>query len=222
MTLHVLITGANRGIGLELCRHYVDAGARVFAVCRKSSVSLDALDLEVIDSIDVSSSEQVSRLRQIMQGIPMDILVNNAGILRSQSFNELDNEQYLLEQFNINALGPIRVITALKECLSQGSKVIMITSRMGSIADNSSGGSYGYRMSKCALNAAGQSLAIDLKPQGIAVALIHPGYVTTDMTQGRGDIAPDVAATRIAQRIHELDINHTGSFLHSNGETLPW
>jgi NAD(P)-dependent dehydrogenase (short-subunit alcohol dehydrogenase family) len=130
--------------------------------------------------------------------------------------------QSIQTQFEVNALAPLRLAEALVGNFSKLAKVVMITSRMGSIADNTSGGRYGYRMSKAALNIATVSLAHDLRASGVAVALIHPGLVGTDMIGGHGDITPDQAAERIAFRIDELSIDNTGSFWHSNGEVLPW
>ncbi|MFT6077739.1 MAG: NAD(P)-dependent dehydrogenase (short-subunit alcohol dehydrogenase family), partial [Rickettsiales bacterium] len=126
------------------------------------------------------------------------------------------------KQFQINALGALRVTEGLINNLHKTSKIAIITSRMGSIADNGSGRRYGYRMSKAALNAAGKSLAIDLEPRGIAVGIFHPGLVSTDMIGGNGDISPDEAATRIARLIDKLAISNSGTFWHSNGEILPW
>ncbi|MAL84047.1 MAG: short-chain dehydrogenase, partial [Idiomarina sp.] len=125
-------------------------------------------------------------------------------------------------QFEVNALAPLRVTEALLPNLKEGSKVAMITSRMGSIADNGSGSRYGYRMSKAALNAAGKSLSLDLKDQGISVVLLHPGFVQTDMVNHAGDIPAETAAERLIQRIDELSLDTTGQFFHSNGEGLPW
>jgi len=220
-SLTVLITGANRGIGLALCKQYIKQDYHVIGVCRDVSDELAALDIEVIDSIDVSKAEDIKRLNDALNERHIDILINNAGILRSQTFNSLDYQE-MLEQFQVNTLGPIRVVDALRNNISSGSKVIMITSRMGSIEDNTSGGQYGYRMSKCALNAASKSLALDLQPKGIALALLHPGYVQTDMVNHGGDISADVSAQRLVQRVEELNLENSGSFWHSNGEFLPW
>ena len=125
-------------------------------------------------------------------------------------------------QFEVNALGPLRVARALTENLGNGSKLGIITSRMGSIADNDSGGYYGYRASKAAVNAIGKSLSIDLKPRGIGVFLLHPGYVATDMVDGTGDISPEVAAERLVGVLDRLELGQTGTFWHSNGSQLPW
>jgi NAD(P)-dependent dehydrogenase (short-subunit alcohol dehydrogenase family) len=217
----VLITGANRGIGLALSQHYFSKGLHVIAVCRKASEELQSMGVEIIYSIDVSKAEDVQHLKDRLDGRHIDILINNAGILRSHTFNNLDY-QAVLEQFEVNAMGPLRVVDALRDNVSSGSKIVMVTSRMGSIEDNTSGGQYGYRMSKSALNAATKSLAIDLKPKGIAVALLHPGYVQTDMVNNGGEITAEVSAERLIQRIKELSLDNTGSFWHSNGEILPW
>ncbi len=125
-------------------------------------------------------------------------------------------------QFRVNAMGPLLVTQILLDQLKKGGKIALITSRMGSMSDNSSGGYYGYRMSKAALNAAGVSLACDLKDKDIAVAILHPGYVQTEMVSYGGDISASTAAQRLNQRIEELDMTNTGTFWHSNGEILPW
>jgi len=219
--MNVLITGANRGIGLALCKNYLKKGALVIAVCRKPSEELKALSVEIIDSVDVSTTQGIQNLKTQIKDRQIDLLINNAGILRSQPFFDLNYDE-MLEQFEVNTLGPIRVVEALFDNLVSGSKIAMITSRMGSIEDNTSGGSYGYRMSKCALNAAGKSMAKDFKSKGIAVALLHPGYVQTEMVNFGGDISADLSAERLTQRIEELNLENSGSFWHSNGEILPW
>jgi short-subunit dehydrogenase len=149
------------------------------------------------------------------------VLINNAGIFENESLTNMDFEA-INAQLQINAVAPVRVTHALQANLDSGSKVAMITSRMGSIADNGSGAYIGYRMSKAALNAAGVSLAHELKPKGVAVALLHPGFVQTQMVNFAGDIPPQVAAERLIQRIEELNLDNTGSFWHSNGDILPW
>ena len=143
-----------------------------------------------------------------------------ANIENNHSF-EVDFEE-IIEQFQVNTLGPLRIVDALRNNLCSGGKIAMITSRMGSIEDNTSGGQYGYRMSKSALNAASKSLALDLQPRGIALAILHPGYVQTEMVNFGGEIAADVAAERLVQRIAELNLENSGTFWHSNGDVLPW
>lgn len=221
MSKTVVITGANRGIGLSFCRQLSMHGLRVFAVCRRPSAELLQLDVTVIDGVDVANPEGVARLVEALSAQAIDLLINNAGILRNENLGQIDYES-IEQQFQVNALGPLRVTEALIDQLASDAKVAMITSRMGSIADNGSGGRYGYRMSKAALNIAAVSLAKDLAPRGIAVGVFHPGLVATEMIGGHGDISPDVAAQRLLARIDELTLASSGEFVHSNGEPLPW
>src|ERR1044071_7613599 len=170
-----VVTGANRGIGLALASLLVKRGDAVVAVCRTSSPELDALGAEVLHGVDVKDDEGLARLHAAIGERKIDLLINNAGILIwGDSLQNLDADG-IREQFEVNALAPLRVTAILRPSLRKGGKVALITSRMGSIADNSSGGAYGYRMSKAALNMAGKSLSEDLKPDGIAVAILHPG-----------------------------------------------
>ncbi len=221
MTKHVVITGANRGIGLEFAKQYLAQGYEVTAVVRKPSAELEDLSVNVIEGIDVSQGDDVARLASALSGKSIDVLINNAGIFENESLANMDFDA-INAQLQINAVAPVRVTHALQANLNSGSKVAMITSRMGSIADNGSGAYIGYRMSKAALNAAGVSLAHELKPKGVAVALLHPGFVQTQMVNFAGDISPQVAAERLMQRIEELNLDNTGSFWHSNGDILPW
>lgn len=218
---HVVITGANRGIGLAFTRQYKEAGVEVTAICREPSDALKQTGADIIDGIDVTSLDALETLQQKLGDKPVDILINNAGLLTREDVNAAPQDD-ILAQFEVNALAPLQVTLHLKHLLHKGAKVAMITSRMGSMADNGSGGFYGYRMSKAALNAAGVSLARDFKEQGIAVALLHPGYVQTDMVNNQGDISADTAAERLRQRIEELTLESTGQFKHSNGDDLPW
>lgn len=217
----VVITGASRGIGLALCRLYLERGHEVYGACRKASDELKASGATVVEDADVSRAAGIGELVRALKNQSIDILINNAGVLKNQSLGDIDYAE-VARQFEVNAIGPLRVTESLLSNLKEGSKVALITSRMGSIADNSSGGSYGYRMSKAALNAAGVSLARDLGPKGVAVAILHPGFVQTDMVGGAGDIPPETAAQRLAQRIDELTLETSGGFWHSNGERLPW
>jgi NAD(P)-dependent dehydrogenase (short-subunit alcohol dehydrogenase family) len=216
----VLITGANRGIGLELCRQLVARGDEVMAVCRIASDELRALNLRVIESVDVSSAESVNALQNQLGFIELDWLINNAGILGVETLGSFDFDS-MERQFRVNTLGPLRVTEALLPNLTAGARVGIITSRMGSIEDNTSGGYYGYRMSKAAVNMAGKSLARDLRDRGIAVALLHPGMVATEMT-GRQGIPPEQSASGLIQRMDDLNMATTGGFWHAQGESLPW
>jgi NAD(P)-dependent dehydrogenase (short-subunit alcohol dehydrogenase family) len=223
-----LITGANRGIGFELCRQLATRGETVVAVCRKSSPELDGLAeqdpsrVRIEAEVDVTDVDSVAALGDRLRGQSLDLLVHNAGILTAgDALGEIDFDE-ARRQFDVNALGPLRLTEALLENLTKGSKLVIITSRMGSIADNTSGGRYGYRMSKAAVNIAGMSLTQDLRPRGVAVAILHPGFVRTGMTGGRGDVTADEAARGLIARIDELSPETSGGFWHANGERLPW
>ena len=156
-----------------------------------------------------------------MQGIPIDILINNAGISKNETLNKMNFED-IKDQLAINAIAPLRITHALLSNLHAGSKIGLITSRMGSIEDNGSGAYYGYRMSKAALNAAGKSLANDLKGKDISVAILHPGFVSTRMVGFSGEVSPEKAAKGLVTRLDELTVATTGTFWHANGENLPW
>jgi len=229
-----LVTGANRGIGLEYCRQLKERGERVIAVCRSASDELNNLNISVETDIDITSDESVADLVTRLNNQPIDVLINNAGIVERLINNAGITERVSLghldmnsirRQFEVNALGPLRLTQALLTNLKQGSKakVIMMTSGKASIKNNTSGGSYGYRMSKVALSMAGKSLSVDLKSQGIAVGILHPGLVKTRMT-GFTDsgITPEQAVKGLLARIDELSLENTGTFWHSNGEILPW
>lgn len=217
-----LITGANRGIGLEYCRQLHGRGDRVVAACRAPSAELEALGVRIEPQVDITSDDAMTALVQRLDGLAIDLLIHNAGIHEHTSLANLEEES-LRRQFEVNALGPLRLSRALLAQLHPGSKLILMTSRMGSIDDNTSGGSYGYRMSKVALCMAGKSLAIDLKPRGIAVAILHPGLVRTRMTgfvdQG---ISPEQSVRGLLARIDALSLDTSGSFWHANGQMLPW
>lgn len=217
----VVITGANRGIGLEFVKQYLGNGHKVIALCRNSSDELNQTGAQVVDKVDVSNPECLEKCIPALSDIKIDLLINNAGVLADESLDDF-NTATIEYQFRVNALGPIHVTQLLRHQLNDGAKVALITSRMGSVEDNTSGGRYGYRMSKAALNIAGVSLAHDLKSQGVAVALLHPGYVQTEMVNYGGDISATESVTKLMQRIEELNLTNSGSFWHSNGQILPW
>jgi NAD(P)-dependent dehydrogenase (short-subunit alcohol dehydrogenase family) len=216
-----IVTGANRGIGLELARQLKARGASVVAVCRKRSQELDALGVRVESEVDVTEPAAWSKLAVRLAHDDVDLLIQNAGVLLPDSLEDVDLDQ-VRAQFELNAIAPLFLTRALAPRLHAGAKVALITSRMGSIGDNGSGGYYGYRMSKAALNAAGVSLAHDLKPRGVAVVILHPGSVRTEMTHGHGMIEATESARGLLQRIDELRLETTGRFLHQNGDVLPW
>ncbi|MDB4938905.1 MAG: hypothetical protein JWP87_5877 [Labilithrix sp.] len=216
-----VVTGANRGIGLETCRQLKARGDEVFAACRKSSPELDALGVHVITGVDTTSDTGPGLVAKAVSDKRVDVLLNNAGVLVPDSLGALDVD-VLRKQYEVNALGPLRMTEALLPRLAKGSKVALVSSRAGSIADNGSGGLYGYRMSKAALNMAGVSLAHDLAPRGIMVVLLHPGFIRTAMTGGTGNDDPPAAARGLLARIDELTPATSGKFFHANGEELPW
>jgi NAD(P)-dependent dehydrogenase (short-subunit alcohol dehydrogenase family) len=217
-----VVTGANRGIGLALAGLLKQRGYDVLGACRSSSAELAKLGAEVVEGVDVSDEEGIARLATAVAERRVDLLVNNAGILVWEESREQLDVDGIRKQFEVNAVGPLRVTWTLRDRLGKGSKVALITSRMGSIDDNTSGGSYGYRMSKAALNMAGKSLAVDLKSAGVAVAILHPGMVKTDMIRGHGQVEPADAAKGLLARIDELTLGTSGGFWHANGERLPW
>lgn len=221
-----LVIGANRGIGLALCSALLARGDRVLATCRKTSPELEALatsELHIHPGIDVIKEISIAALTEQLGGQPIDSLIINAGIYRRGGFDDFDSAAFddIRETFEVNALAPLRMTRALVPNLVAGSKIAIITSLMGSMGDNGSGGSYGYRMSKAAVNAAGVSLARDLAPRKVAVALLHPGMVATDMTGGVG-ILPQVSATGLLARLDELTLENSGGLWHQDGCELPW
>jgi NAD(P)-dependent dehydrogenase (short-subunit alcohol dehydrogenase family) len=216
-----LITGANRGIGLALCRLLLARGDQVIAACRSSSPELDGLGVEVVTGLDVTSDDSVAALVRRLGKTQLDLLVNNAGLMTHESLDDLDFDR-IRRQLEINSLGPLRVTAALLDRLRLGAKLAFITSRMSSIGDNTSGGDYGYRMSKVALNMAAVSLARDLSARQVAVAVLHPGWVRTRMTDSQGQLNPDESAAGLLARIDALTMETSGGFWHVTGERLPW
>ncbi len=216
-----VVTGANRGIGLEMCRQLKARGETVIAGCRTSSPELDALGVKVAGGVEMTSDEASSAIAKILGDATIDVLLLNAGMLVPDALEALDFEQ-LRKQYDVNALGPLRMTKGLLPRLAKGSKVALVSSRAGSIGDNGSGGLYGYRMSKAALNMAGMSLSRDLAPRGIMVTTLHPGYIRTGMTGGAGNDDPPVAVKGLLARIDELTMERTAKFFHANGEELPW
>lgn len=218
---NVLVVGASRGIGLELAKTLAGRGDWVAATCRTLSAPLASLPLKVLSGVDVTSDESVASLDARLGETKLDALWVVAGILRPDTVDDLGLGD-VRAQLETNAVGPLRVVRRLLPRLGRGSKIGLLTSRMGSMTDNTSGGEYGYRMSKAALNAAGVSLARDLEPRGIAVALLHPGWVRTDMTSQHGHIDASESARLLIERLDELTLATTGAFLHANGDVLPF
>ena len=217
-----LVTGANRGIGLEFCRQLHARHDYVIAVCRHASPELEAMGVEIQSGIELTSETSIALLVRNLSDRQLDGVILNAGILQSMGLDDLDSEG-IKRQFEVNALAPLLLAKSLIGQMPHGAKLALVTSRMGSIEDNTSGGSYGYRMSKVALNIAGRSLSIDLKHRGIAVAILHPGLVSTRMINfNPNGISTKTAVLGLLARIDELELETSGTFWHSNGEQLPW
>lgn len=216
-----VVTGGNRGIGLELCRQAHERGEDVVAACRRSSPELATIGCRVVEDIDVARDDAGTALDGALGDAAVDVLVCNAGILLHESLDALDLEG-ARRQFEVNTLGPLRVVSALLPRLGPGAKVGLVSSKAGSIGDGPSGGMYGYRMSKAALNMAGANLAHELAPRGIHVVVLHPGFVRTEMTGGAGGVDPAESAAGLIARIDELDAAGSGRFVHANGDEIPW
>jgi len=215
-----LVTGCNRGIGLQIVTQLHARGDTVIGVCRHASDELRQLGVRVIEGIDVADGDSVASLKAELGAEPIDALINNAGILRRDSFGQIDYAEMML-QYEVNALGPLRLTEALADNLREGSKVAIVSSRVGSIDDNGSGGNWGYRASKTAVNMIGTNLMHELKPRGIAVALLHPGLVATNMTGNHG-ISPEESASGLIARVDQLSLETSGGFWHAEGYKLPW
>ena len=217
-----LITGSNRGIGLELCNQIHNRGDEVIATCRRASPELINLGVRIEENIDISSEEAITNLAKKLSGVNLDCIIHNAGIYEFNSLEDFQKKS-ILRQFEVNALSPIIMTQSLRHLLKRSSKVAFITSRMGSIGDNSSGSSYGYRMSKVALSMGAKSLSLDLLKEEIYVAILHPGLVSTRMTGfTRNGITTEESANGILKRIDSLNKNNSGTFWHANGQVLPW
>lgn len=217
-----VVTGANRGIGLEMCRQLHARKENVIAACRTTSPELDALGVKVVAGVEMTSDDAPKAIEKALgDGARIDVLLLNAGVLVPDALEALDFEA-MRKQYDVNALGPLRMTKGLLSRLAKGSKIALVSSRAGSIGDNGSGGLYGYRMSKAALNMAGMSLTHDLAPKGIMVTLLHPGFIRTGMTGGAGNDDPPVAVKGLLARIDALTPETSGTFVHANGEALPW
>ena len=227
----VLVTGANRGIGLELVRQYAAEGAQVIACCRSPDAAGElgavakAADGRVrILPLDVADAESIATLKAILGEEPIDIVINNAGISgpREQSAGRVDPEGWL-ETFRVNTVAPVLIAQALHDNLRRGAgkKLVAITSQLGSTANNG-GGQYAYRSSKAALNNAMRGLARDWAGDGIAVGIFHPGWVRTDMGGRSAPVAPEASVSGLRRRIAELSPATSGSYRDYAGAELPW
>lgn len=229
----VLITGANRGIGLEFARQYAADGWQVVACCRQpqQAEALNRLadqykDRFSIHRLDVRELTEIDQLSHKLQDLPIDILINNAGVYPHAQNGEFGHISYddWMEAFRVNTFAPLKMVEALVEQIacSQLKIVATITSKMGSIVDNQRGGSYIYRSSKAAVNMVVKSLAIDLQPRGIIAVLLHPGWVQTDMG-GRGAlISTKQSVTGMKSILGRVTHSDTGKFIAYDGQHIPW
>jgi NAD(P)-dependent dehydrogenase (short-subunit alcohol dehydrogenase family) len=217
-----LVTGASRGIGLELVRQLHARGDDVIATCRTRTRELEAVGCRVVDGIDVGSDDVGAALLEALgDGQPLDVVVNNAGLARWDALETIDVDA-ARQELEVNALGPLRVTLALLPRLEAGAKIALVSSKAGSIGDGPSGRNYGYRMSKAALNMLGANLAADLARRGIHVAVLHPGFVRTEMTQGGGNVDPPDSAAGLIRQIDALDASRSGRFFHADGSEVAW
>jgi NAD(P)-dependent dehydrogenase (short-subunit alcohol dehydrogenase family) len=221
----VLITGANRGLGLEFARQYAAAGWTVIATARNpaDAADLNALGVRVM-ALDVADQDSVNGLVRALGATPVDLLINNAGIFpRVGTLAETDFDD-VARTYSVNTIGPMRVTRALLPNLRKGGMktVVSITSGLGSITDNTSGRFYGYRESKAALNMFTRSLAAELRDEGFTCVVISPGWVQTDMGGPNANLTPEESITGMRAVIARLKPADTGTFWNYNGETIPW
>ena len=223
---NILITGANRGIGLKFAE-VLSANNNIYATARDIT---NADDLKKFDNtelleLDLLNKDSIKSFCSELKDIPLDMIINNAGIFQDEQMEEtiLDPELWL-DEIMINAIGPVVLSQKLKENIMSGNdkKIIFISSQMGSIDDNYSGGYYFYRTSKSALNSAAKSLSIDWKADGISVLMLHPGWVRTDMGGSNAKLDIDTSVRKMLDVINSLDMSKTGAFLNYEGKKLEW
>ena len=227
----ILITGANRGLGLEFVEHYLESSDDVIATYRNEESSFDLIKMSNEQSnlkllqLDVTSNKSLNSFAENLGDSPIDIFINNAGVYgpRNSSFGNVDEENWI-PAIKVNAIAPLLLTQLIIKNIRAGTdkKLIYITSKMGSIDDNKGGGAYVYRSSKTALNAVVKSLSVDLENEGIVVALIHPGWVKTDMGGPNALIERDTSVRGMTEVISNLDITSTGNFYNYDGSIIPW
>lgn len=229
--MRIVITGANRGIGLELTRRYLDRGDQVEAAARRPDAATDLAALAGaaggrlrVHACDVGDDASARALAAALGDIAVDLLINNAGVMgKMQALADLDYAD-VTNTINVNALGSLRVTGALLPHLRRGStrKIVHITSGMGSIGDNQSGGAYGYRMAKAALNMGCRSMAMDLRGEGFTAVVMNPGWVKTDMGGAHAPTPVEESAQKMIDLIDRIGPDQTGTFLDYRGHTWPW
>ncbi|MGZ8242107.1 SDR family oxidoreductase [Methylomagnum sp.] len=228
----ILITGANRGLGLEFSRQYAEAGWKVLACCRDPDGAAELRELAArhpavsLHRLDLGRFEDIDALARELAAESIDVLLNNAGVYGDPSHNRFGALDYGLwsEVLRIDAQAPVKLAEAFLPQVARSSRklIVSITSLMGSIADNTSGGSILYRSAKAALNAAMKSLSVDLRERGVGVLLLHPGWVKTDMGGRNAPTSPAESITGMRQVIEDYGSADSGRFLNFRGEELPW
>ena len=225
----VLITGANRGIGLEFTQQYATDGWRVLACCRNpqsasalQSIAKSNTNIEIL-TLDVADFAQIDALALQLKNTSIDLLINNAGVYPSSSFGDVDYDAFA-EGFKINSMAPLKMAEAFVQHITRGQlkKIATLSSKMGSLDDNTSGDSYSYRCSKTAVNMVMKSLSVDLKPYGISVVTLHPGWVQTDMGGSNAIINTQTSVTGLRNVIADLNLQNTGRFIAYDGKQINW
>jgi NAD(P)-dependent dehydrogenase (short-subunit alcohol dehydrogenase family) len=220
---NAVVTGANRGIGLELTRQLLDSGYNVHATYRSNKGGLEHIDSNRLNiyKMDVRDQMQISNVVHSVDKI--DLLINNAGVAdgRWQSISEIDIE-HALEVLNVNAVSPVLVTQQSLPKLANGSKVVMMSSLMGSISDCHSGRSYAYRASKTALNMFSMAMKNELDTKGISLLIMHPGWVETDMGGPNAPLSTEESVSGIMQRIEEQDLSMSGRYVEFDGSPIEW
>jgi 2-glutathionyl-2-methylbut-3-en-1-ol dehydrogenase len=223
----VLVIGADRGIAHSISLQLHERGDTVIAACMVGNEALAAAGVDVHGGVDVTSQQSIDDFAAALtaQGVKLDVLFHVAGVLGLDELGSIDYDE-VRRQFEINTIGPLRTVEALRGLLHDGSKVGIVTSRVGSLSDNGSGGMYAYRISKAAANMAGLNLHHDLSKLGISVLMLHPGMVATDLTKDfpgeHSYITPEQAAAGLISDLDQLTPEHSGRFQHSDGTFLPW
>jgi NAD(P)-dependent dehydrogenase (short-subunit alcohol dehydrogenase family) len=232
MTHTVVITGANRGIGLAFARQYAEAGWRVYAGCRQPERAQDLNRLAAgsggrlsVHPLDVTRPAHIQALAAVLGDTPVDLLLNNAGSYGPDDvrFGNTDEVAWL-ENFRTNVIGPMKMMEALVENVARSEQrlIASLSSKMGSMDDNRSGGAYIYRSTKAALNAVMKSAAIDLAPRGIIAVVLHPGWVRTDMGGPHGEIDADTSAHSMRALLARVTLEDAGTFFDVDGSVIPW
>ena len=220
----VVVTGANRGIGLELVKQLLDSGYRVYATHRNEMGGLSGINDQnlSIHQMDVRDPAGIDNLSNSIEG-KIDLLINNAGVAdgRWQSISEIDM-QHALEVIEINSIAPVLITQKLLNQMSDDSTIVMMSSLMGSISDCMSGRSYAYRASKTALNMFSIAMKKELLEAGISILILHPGWVATDMGGPNATVSPEQSVSGMIERIDEHNLSMSGRYVQYDGTPIEW